>query len=39
MAGAYEFYAHFLEKNGRVAEAAEMRAKIKPPERATVALL
>jgi tetratricopeptide (TPR) repeat protein len=34
MAGAYEFYARFLEKNGRVTEAAKMRAKIKPSERA-----
>jgi tetratricopeptide (TPR) repeat protein len=32
MAGAYEFYARFLEKNGRIAEAAVERAKIKPPE-------
>jgi Tfp pilus assembly protein PilF len=33
MSGAYEFYARFLEKNGRVAEAAEQRAKIKPSDR------
>lgn len=32
MAGAYEFYARYLEKNGRVMEAAEMRAKMKPSE-------
>jgi len=32
LAGAYEFYARFLEKNGRVAEAVEQRAKIKPSE-------
>jgi len=33
MAGGFEFYARFLEKIGRVAEATEMRAKIKPSER------
>jgi hypothetical protein len=31
--GGFEFYARFLEKIGRVAEAAEMRAMIKPSER------
>ncbi|MFY9853805.1 MAG: tetratricopeptide repeat protein [Terracidiphilus sp.] len=37
-AGGYEFYARFLEKIGRVAEAAAQRAKITPTGRATVAL-
>jgi tetratricopeptide (TPR) repeat protein len=32
MAGAYEFYARFLEKMGKVTEAAAQRAKIKPSE-------
>jgi tetratricopeptide (TPR) repeat protein len=32
MAVGFEFYARFLEKNGRVAEAIEQRAKIKPSE-------
>jgi tetratricopeptide (TPR) repeat protein len=39
MAGGFEFYARFLEKMGRLAEAAEVRGKIKPSERATIALL
>ncbi len=33
MAGGHEFYARFLEKFGRIAEAAEERAKIRPSER------
>ena len=33
-AGGFEFYARFLEKLGRVAEAAAQREKIKPSERA-----
>jgi superkiller protein 3 len=31
--GAFEFYARFLEKRGRGAKAAEMRARIEPEER------
>jgi tetratricopeptide (TPR) repeat protein len=36
--GAFEFYARFLEKRGRVAEAGEMHARIKPSERDAAAL-
>jgi tetratricopeptide (TPR) repeat protein len=38
-AGAFEFYARFLEKRGRTAEAAEVRAKIKPSDRDAIAPL